>query len=284
VGVLRQSGCTVLNLPQIQTPEPVRDEFLDAVQAVAAGDYDVLGEIGRNQPDDVYVYLAREAGGAKLVALRLAPCEDGSGEFTLDVVTELDSSMPAFDSFCTKCGGTLRKWGKFCPKCGADLFGAAATEQGWSGPELRAAVEEFARGKYDILGEMGTQGGGRVYFGRDLATGTVDALRLQKLGEEEFSLGVTGVLKPIVQSAVSRGGPAPATPPVQPAMPPPAPPPVQPQPPRPAGPGMSPAPEFHAQPEDQWAPLREFVQQPVVLVAILVAAILFLMIVLALIS
>jgi len=285
VGVLRQSGCTVLSLPQIQAPQPARDEYREAVEAVAAGDFDVLGEIGRSNRDQVFVYLAREVGGVKLVALRLAPCDDGSGEFVLDVVRELDSSMPACDSFCTKCGGTLRKWGKFCPKCGADLFGAAALQEGWSSQELRAAVEEFARGKYDILGEMSTQGGGRVYFARDVATGKVEALRLQKLGEDDFSLGVTGVLKPIVETVVSASKtPSAAAPAAQSATPPRVDQHVHAEPPRPAYQEVGKPPESQPQSEDQWAPLREFVQQPVVIVAILVVVVLFLMIVLALIT
>jgi len=56
------------------------------------------------------------------------------------------------------------------------------------------------------------------------------------------------------------------------------------EPPRPAYQEVGKPPESQPQSEDQWAPLREFVQQPVVIVAILVVVVLFLMIVLALIT
>jgi hypothetical protein len=309
VGELHRSGKTVLHLQPVKGTEEPKDELLNAVKQMAAGDYEVFGEIGRG-PDSTVVYLANDIAASRLVALKLEPSRTQPDEYMLDVVKELDSTLPSFENYCNKCGTPLRQWGRFCTKCGTDLHSTA--DQRWTADELREAVQEFARGKFDILGEMRTQEGGRIYFVRDVASGKVETLRLQNKGADEFDLGFTGVLKPVVASVVGKDRPslssasfpsrvdsAPAEAPQQ--VQPPAPPrPVptgqvppatprtgQPRPLREAAPPsrpVRPSPPPPPAGSDPWAPLREFVQQPIVMATLLVSLVLFLLIILALVS
>ena len=307
MGELHRAGKTVLHLQPVKGTEEPKDELLDAVKQMAAGDYEVFGEIGRGH-DSTVVYLANDIAASRLVALKLTPSRLNPDEYILDVVKELDSTLPSFENSCSRCGSPLRQWSRFCGKCGMDLYSTA--DQKWTADELREAVQEFATDRFEILGEMRTQGGGRIYFARDVASGKVEALRLQKTREDEFSLGFTGVLKPIVASVIGTDRPsmagvappsqidqAPVAPARQPQSPPrqpptptrPAPPPARPRQPPPVG-GTAPRaqrPGTLRQPstkQDQWAPLREFVQQPTVMATLLACLVLLLLIILELVS
>jgi hypothetical protein len=304
LGELHRQGTTILHLQQVKPADEPRDELLDAVRQMAAGDFEVFGEIGRG-PDSTVVYLANDIAASRLVALKLAPGRGQPDEYVLDVVKELDSTLPSFENFCSQCGAPLRQWGRFCTRCGADQYSTA--DQRWTADELRDAVQSLAEGRFEILGEMRTQGGGRIYFARDVASGKVEALRLQKKSEDEFSLGFTGVLKPVVASVVGTDRPSlayaeppssiesadvetpmtarPQTRPATESAPqPPTPAPLAQQPP-PLG-GEAPARPIRPRPPaiepDQWAPLKEFVQHPVVMGFLLAAVILFLVIILSL--
>jgi len=186
------------------------DDLLRAVQNAAAGSHEVLGELGRDAKGRV-IYLARDAKSAALVALRLDGAE---GEYVLDVARTLDSSVgAAVGDSCTRCGAPRVGWGKFCPQCGADM--AQPSPETRSRSELLAAVQAAARGEFEILGEMEhAEGGGVVYFARDVASGKVVTLRLRKehdtsAGTESYSLGETRVLRPLVTS-LGRTAPTPA--------------------------------------------------------------------------
>jgi hypothetical protein len=196
--MLRREGATKLSLPTLQDSPAPDDEFLQAVRDAAEGEYEVVGEMGRGQRGTI-VYLARDLSSERLVALRL---EQGAtpDEFTLEVVKQLDSSMPAVESSCPKCGAPQRGWGRFCPQCGSDLSGLSTELH--SSEELLQAVKDASAGEFEVLGEMDqAEGGGRVYFARDLASGGLVALRLLKeetaAGGEEYALNKTRVLKPI---------------------------------------------------------------------------------------
>lgn len=304
MGELHRSGKTVLHLQPVKGTAAPKDELLDAVKQMAAGDYEVFGEIGRGH-DSTVVYLANDIAASRLVALKLAPSRLNPDEYILDVVKELDSTLPSFENSCSRCGTPLRQWGRFCSKCGMDLYSTA--DQKWTADELREAVQEFATGRFEILGEMRTQGGGRIYFARDVASGKVEALRLQKTREDEFSLGFTGVLKPVVASVVGKDRPSlvgvapppaidrkPVAPAKQPQsllrQPPtptrPAPPPARPRQQPPVAGTAPPArrPGALRQPStqhDPWAPLRDFIQQPVVMATLLACLVLLLLILLA---
>jgi hypothetical protein len=295
VGVLRDSGSTNFSIPALGGTERPRDLLLEAVQDAAAGEYEVFGEIGRGE-GGAMVYLARDLVDKNLVVLRLTSGRRADDYF-LEVVKRLDESVPAPESICSGCGKPLRQWGRFCTMCGADLWGDPAASGEYSRDELLQAVQEASKGKFEILGEMPrVEGGGFVYFGRDLATGKLSALRLIKEGQDEYSLGQTGVLKRIATST-DPPTPVPSTPtPPPPTPPPPKTPTPEPFPlesspvelspiesfpstgtprgprlePRPAQrPVRSPEPAYY----DVWEQVRDFVQQPVVLAIIAVAVV-----------
>jgi len=308
VGELHQSGKTVMHLQPVAEGAEPKDELLEGVKQMAAADYEVFGEIGRGDNSTI-VYLAREKAAFKLVALKLTPSRMEPDEYVLDVFDELNPTLPSFDNPCAKCGTRMQKWGRFCPNCGNDLYDRS--EQKWTADELRDAVQEFATDRFEILGEMQTQGGGRVYFARDIESGKVEALRLQKKSEDEFDLGFTGILQPVVASVVGRkrptlgrAGPYPTIDRSQleqikpssraPSQPPhtrerPATPPTRPMQQslsagqasrvrKPHGPPPT------STPDDPWAPLRNYIQHPVVLTILLACLVMVLLILLALVT
>jgi hypothetical protein len=187
---------------------PPGDRFLRAVQRAVAGDFEVLGELGRGAKGKI-VYLARETASKHLVALQLLPDEKGpeAGEMWLDVLRKLDGSVPSADGTCPRCGQVTRGWGRFCSQCGADLSGVApGSGANTSVDRLLDAVKNAAGERYEVLGQMDrTEGGGVVYFARDKEGGNIVALRLQKDapaadGRERYNLGQTVMLKSMVSS------------------------------------------------------------------------------------
>ncbi len=191
MGVLRESGSTRLTLTGLGAPEEPGAELLDAVRETATSEYEVYGEIGRS-PDGAVAYLARDRHDKKLVALRLTR---GPGhEYLLEVAKQLDGSVPAPAGACPRCSAPLRSWGRFCTQCGFDHWTGSPGEQ--SAEELLAAVKQATAGKFDILGQMSrAQGGGVVYFAREIATGKVEALRLRQERDQGYSIGLTNVLQ-----------------------------------------------------------------------------------------
>ncbi len=154
-----RSGTKTLTLPTLGQLGIERDPFLDGVRAATKGSLEILGELGRTA-DSTIVYLARRLEGETLVALRLVRLPDSKHEFELDILEELDSSLPAPPAKCPQCQGDLRGWGRFCTKCGADVD----TNAGIETPTGRMrAVQQAADGRYEILGQMThAQGGGFV--------------------------------------------------------------------------------------------------------------------------
>jgi len=296
MSVLGEAGRTRLSIPAVRPDRPA-DPFLAAVREAAGADYTVYGEIGRAE-DGSIGYLARDVRRDCLIALKLARRSGAPDEFELEVVQELRDDLPAFDKFCAKCGGALRAWGRFCPHCGAEVFGDVGP---WSPEEMRQAVLDFAGDRYDILGEMRSQGG-RIYFALEKESGRIDALRLEKKGADEFALGLTGVLKPIVRGAAV---PPPPPPPPRPrAAPPPGVSAGRVEPARPgymapppavrARPAMPPAPPPRAQSSarravDEWLGRArelwgEIQQSPAAVVSLVVIGIVLLVLVLALLT
>src|SRR5262245_22403447 len=172
------SGTTRLTMSRDAIEGAAGAKFLRAAQQAVAGDFEVLGELGRK--GRMIVYLARETTGGGLVALRLQPApgaSEGSGDVILDVLRQLDGSVPAARIACPRCSRELESWGRYCTSCGNDLAGVAPQ----SPDELLLAVKEASRGRFDVLGKIPrVEGGGVVYFAREIPSGKLVALRLQK--------------------------------------------------------------------------------------------------------
>ena len=185
-----------------------------AVREAAAGTFDVLGELGTAASGGV-VYLAREIQGDALVVLKLEPGDDGAGGRTyyLDVSHELDASVPDVEMHCPRCKSKLRQWARFCTQCGLDVSGEApASGEQASRAALREKVRAATEGQYDFLGDIPrSEGGGLVYFARDLSNGKIVALRLQRDMNKKFEVGVTRTLKAVEREqalAADRAGAA----------------------------------------------------------------------------
>jgi hypothetical protein len=179
-------------------------DLLAAVRDAAAGTFDVLGELGVSANGGV-VYLAREIAGETLAVLKLEPGDDGAGgsQYFLDVATELDASVPDVEMRCPRCRAKLRQWARFCTQCGLDVSGEAPSsgEQA-SRMVLREKVRAATAGQYEFLGDIPrSEGGGLVYFARDLTDGKIVALRLQKDMNKKFEVGVTRTLKAVERDA-----------------------------------------------------------------------------------
>jgi hypothetical protein len=197
----------MVSRPTVPPPSPSADrmneaELLYAVRDAAAGVYEVIGEVGRTERGTI-VFLAREIATATVVALRLEPSGDdeaGVPQFSLDVLRELDESVPSLEGVCPKCSKPIRKWARFCTKCGQDVTGISPSQSGASVSRvgLRQDAERVAAASgYQFIGEMPrAAGGGAVYFARDPRENRVVALRLTKEGDR-LGLGVTGVMQPV---------------------------------------------------------------------------------------
>jgi len=131
-------------------------------------------------------------------------------EFVLDVAKQLDGTVPAPPSDCPRCGAAVRGWHRFCTQCGINLWSDRSAGQRWDKADLLKAVQEATRDKYEILGEMDrSEGGGIVYFARELATGKIEALRLQQEAGAEYSIVLTGVLQRFAGSIATYRPPGP---------------------------------------------------------------------------
>jgi len=188
------------------------DELLRAVRDAAAGSHEVLGELGRDAGGRV-IYLARDLASAGLVALRL---DGANGEYVLDVARTLDAAVGrAIAASCERCGAPRVPGGRYCPQCGANI--AQAPGAGDRRDELLDAVKAAAKDQFEILGEMDhAEGGGVVYFARELSSGGIVTLRLRRdpvarTSAESYSLGETQVLRPLVKGFGGAPGAASST-------------------------------------------------------------------------
>ena len=155
------------------------DGTLRAVLAAVAGQYELLGEMGRGVAGTI-TYLARELDSSHLVILRLDPVQSGDGS-VLSVMRELSASTPGGNAPCPECGATAVGWGRFCPTCGADLVDDDAVLAGTVAGDRSGAASHAAPEGYDLLGSVPRAGGpaaGAVHFARELATGGVVALAM----------------------------------------------------------------------------------------------------------
>jgi protein kinase-like protein len=187
--------------PPSSTP-PERDAALDTAAAevgrVAEGRFDVLGPLGRDM-QECYAFLARPArGGERLVVLK-AVAADPFLPPELAVIEELDQSVPPPAGSCAVCQTPFRSWARSCPDCGTDLAGAPLDSRE-ALTRLRSAVRTAASG-YEVLGDMQrADGGGVVFFARELPAGQIVALRLDQQeasGERpRYTVAATRMMRP----------------------------------------------------------------------------------------
>jgi hypothetical protein len=174
------------------------DAVWDALARALTGEYEIVAGLGLGS-GGAPVYLARELVTDSLVALRLPPLASGSDEreFGLEVVRQIDASLPDIDTRCPRCGTVLRRWTRFCTRCKRDISGIAPEPQGRTREQLRQLARETAAGKYDVIGDMPrAEGGGLVYFGRDLATDQIIGLQLEAGPDAGLVLTTTSFAAP----------------------------------------------------------------------------------------
>lgn len=179
-----------------------------AVREAAAGTFDVLGELGPGAKGGM-VYLARDIASQALAILKLEPDEASGGQYFLDVATALDASVPDVEMRCPSCRGKLRQWARFCTQCGLDVSGEApASGEHATRAALRDKVRAATEGQYEFLGDIPrAEGGGLVYFARDLTDGKIVALRLQKDMNKKVEVAVTRTLKAVEREAARPSAP-----------------------------------------------------------------------------
>jgi hypothetical protein len=171
----------------------MEDAVWEALTRALSGEYEILARLGLGS-GGAPVYLARELVTDNLVALRLPPLVSGNEaqEYGLEVVRQLDASLPEIETRCSHCAVTLRQWSRFCTNCGRDISGMAPGADGQTRDQLRALAREAAAGTYEILGEMArAEGGGLVYFAREIATGRVLGLQLEAGPESTLVMTAT---------------------------------------------------------------------------------------------
>src|SRR5262245_20306077 len=157
------------------------DAVWDALARALTGEYDIVTRLGVGS-SGAPVYLARELVTDNLVAIRLPPLVSGneSQEYGLEIVRQIDASLPEIEGKCAHCGAKVRRWSRFCMRCGSDISGVAPSAS-QSREDLRDIIRRTALGKYEILGEMTrTDGGGLVYFGRERSSGQTVGLHLEE--------------------------------------------------------------------------------------------------------
>jgi hypothetical protein len=168
------------------------DAVWEALARALAGEYTIVARLGLGS-GGAPVYLARELITDSLVALRLPPLvsETDTREFGIEVVRQVNASLPEIERCCPNCGEVMRQWTRLCSRCGRDISGLAP-EAGRTREGLRQLAREMAAGQYDLLGEMPrTEGGGLVYFARDLKEGQVVGLQLEAGADGKVLMSAT---------------------------------------------------------------------------------------------
>jgi TPR repeat protein len=220
--MLRETGSTRV-MSGVSGIDGAGDATLRSVLSAVAGQYEILGEMGRGVAGTI-MYLARELDSARLVVLRLDPAQSGEGA-VLSVLSEISATMPGGSSPCPECGAPAVGWGRYCATCGADLAPGDSLR-------LRAVAGFRADGSYadpdgfEILGSIpraGAQGAGDVVFARELATGSVVALAPPEgngmRGAPPGAPRILHTLRPLTAAAAAPASPVEPVPESEPAVP-----------------------------------------------------------------
>jgi hypothetical protein len=193
------SPCSQFPGSGIRHPVSVTEDAVwDALARALAGEYEIVARLGLGS-GGAPAYLARELLTDNLVALRLPPLVSGNEaqEYGLEVVRQIDSTLPDIETRCSHCGTTLRQWSRFCSRCGRDISGISPATSGQTREQLRQVAQEAATGKFEILGEMTrVEGGGLVYFGREVASGRVVGLQIEPGPEATVMMTATEFAAP----------------------------------------------------------------------------------------
>ena len=190
--MLRETGSTRVRVG-VPGSDGSDDGTLRAVLAAVAGQYELLGEMGRGVAATI-TYLARELDSSQLVILRLDRAQNGDGS-VLSVVRELSAATPGGSVPCPACGGAAVGWGRYCPACGADLGDSDPALADSPGSDRHGEARQAALDGYQIIGSIPRAGGPRagvVHFARELATGRIVALSLRGAGPEGMDGGSPG--------------------------------------------------------------------------------------------
>lgn len=158
------------------------DVVWEALGRALSGEYEIVARLGLGS-GGAPVYLARELVTDNFVALRLPALVSGqdASESGLEIVRQLDASLPEIEMKCPHCSATVRDWSRACAVCGHDVTRLAPESSGHSRHEMRTMVRNVARHRYEILGDMTrADGGGPVYFARDLTSGEIVGLQLEQ--------------------------------------------------------------------------------------------------------
>jgi hypothetical protein len=187
------------SVSDIRHPVSVTEDAVwDALARALAGEYEIVARLGWGS-GGAPVYLARELLTDNLVALRLPPLVSGNEaqEYGLEVVRQIDATLPDIETRCSHCGTTLRQWSRFCSNCGRDISGISPASSGQTREQLRKLAQQAAAGQFDILGEMTrVEGGGLVYFGREIGSGRVVGLQIEPGPEATVMMTATEFAAP----------------------------------------------------------------------------------------
>jgi len=176
----------------------IEDAVWEALARALAGEYEIVARLGWGS-GGAPVYLARELLTDNLVALRLPPLVAGNEgqEYGLEVVRQIDSTLPDIETRCSHCGTTLRQWSRFCSNCGRDISGISPAASGQTREQLRKLAQETAAGQFDIIGEMTrVEGGGLVYFAREVGSGRIVGLQIEPGPEATIMMTATEFAAP----------------------------------------------------------------------------------------
>lgn len=190
------------------------DAVWEALARALSGEYEIIARLGLGH-GGAPVYLARELVTDSLVALRLPDLvSDQDARSGLEIVRQLDGSLPEIETKCPHCAATIRHWSRRCSNCGHDVAGMTPESSGQTREQLGTLARNVARHKYEILGDMArADGGGAVYFGRDLTSGEIVGLQLEsgRSGRPTINIARFAGNDPSIQIPETRGA-SPTTP------------------------------------------------------------------------
>lgn len=158
--------------------DPSLERSIGSLRALASGEFEVLGPLGRDIEGE-YAFLARDLSGERLVVLKHQRPTSPGAQASLEIIQQLDASVPAPAGSCTVCHAPFTSWEPLCTQCGKNVAGSGFDAPGTPLREVLARVREAAHG-YEVLGTMTRAVGAQpVFFAREISGGNVVALRLE---------------------------------------------------------------------------------------------------------